>query len=58
MGKLDKYKYFIKFYNLINIMLEVKNVILGDVGYFNGGVDEKVVMLGGGVVFIVYGEFI
>lgn len=39
-------------------MLEVKDVILGDVGYFNSGVDENEVMLGGGVVFIVYGEFI
>lgn len=58
MGELDKYKYFIKFYNLINIRLEVKNVILGDVGYFNSGEDEIVVMLGGGVVFIVYSEFI
>lgn len=57
-GKLDKYKYLTKPYNSTNIMLEVKNVTLGDAGYFNGGADEKAATSGGGVVLIVYGESI
>lgn len=39
-------------------MLEVKNVTLGDAGYFNGGADTKAATSGGGVVLIVYGESI
>lgn len=54
----DKYKYLTKPYNSKNIMLEVKNVTLGDAGYFNGGEDTKAATSGGGVVLIVYGESI
>lgn len=54
----DKYKYLTKPYNSTNIMLEVKNVTLGDAGYFNGGADTKAATSGGGVVLIVYGESI
>lgn len=56
-GESDKYKYLTKPYNSTNIMLEVKDVTLGDAGYFNGG-DEKAATSGGGVVLIVYGESI
>lgn len=54
----DKYKYLTKPYNSTNIRLEVKDVTLGDAGYFNGGVDENAATSGGGVVLIVYGESI
>lgn len=57
-GESDKYKYLTKPYNSTNIMLEVKDVTLGDAGYFNGGGDEKAATSGGGVVLIVYGESI
>lgn len=57
-GESDKYKYLTKPYNSTNIMLEVKNVTLGDAGYFNGGADTKAATSGGGVVLIVYGESI
>ncbi|XP_052715016.1 uncharacterized protein LOC128188166 [Crassostrea angulata] len=53
-GESDKYKYLTKPYNSTNIMLEVKDVTLGDAGYFNGGADEKAATSGGGVVLIVY----
>ncbi|XP_052722312.1 hemicentin-1-like [Crassostrea angulata] len=36
------------------LKLEVKDVTLGDAGYFNGGVDENAATSGGGVVLIVY----
>lgn len=57
-GKSDKYKYLTKPYNSTNIKLEVKDVTLGDAGYFNGGADKKAATSGGGVVLIVYGESI
>lgn len=53
-----KYKYFMRFYNLINVMFEIKNVILDDVGYYSGGEMLDKVRLCGGVVFIVNGEFV
>lgn len=57
-GESDKYKYLTKPYNSTNIRLEVKNVTLGDAGYFNSGEDETAATSGGGVVLIVYSESI
>lgn len=57
-GKSDKYKYLTKPYYSTNITLEVKDVTLGDAGYFNSGADENEATSGGGVVLIVYGESI
>lgn len=52
-----KYNYLTKPYNSINITFEIKNVTLGDAGYYNGGPQEDDATSCGGVVLIVYGEY-
>lgn len=52
-----KYNYLTKPYNSINITFEIKNVTLGDAGYYNGGAQQDAATSCGGVVLIVYGEY-
>lgn len=52
-----KYNYLTKPYNSTNITFEIKNVTLGDAGYYNGGAQEDDATSCGGVVLIVYGEY-
>lgn len=53
-----KYEYLTKPYNSTNITFEIKNVTLGDAGYYNGGVQEDHATSCGGVVLIVYGKYL
>lgn len=52
-----KYNYLTKPYNSTNITFEIKNVTLGDAGYYNVGAQKDDATSCGGVVLIVYGEY-
>lgn len=57
-GPSQKYKYLTEPYNSTNITFEIENVTLGDAGYYNGGAQADAATACGGVVLIVYGEYI
>lgn len=51
-----RYNYLTKPYKSTNITFEIKNVTLGDAGYYHGGKQMDDATSCGGVVLIVYGE--
>lgn len=53
-----KYEYLTEPYNSTNITFEIKNVTLGDAGYYNGGAQKDDATSCGGVVLIVYGKYL
>lgn len=53
-----KYNYLTEPYNSTNITFEIKNVTLGDAGYYNGGAQKDHATSCGGVVLIVYGKYL
>lgn len=53
---MNKYRYIIRLYNFVNILFEIRYIIVDDVGYYVGGLIVDFVWLGGGVVLIVFGK--
>lgn len=53
---MSKYRYIIRLYNFVNILFEIRYIIVDDVGYYVGGLIVDFVWLGGGVVLIVFGK--
>lgn len=48
-----KYAYLTRPFNSTNIMFEIRDITLGDAGYYNGGISSDAAWSGGGVVLIV-----
>lgn len=53
-----KYVYIFRLFDFINIVFEIRDIMLEDVGYYNGGMFVDVVWVGGGVLLIVLGNLI
>lgn len=51
-----KYAYLTRPFNSTNIMFEIRDITLGDAGYYNGGISSDAAWSGGGVVLIVKGK--
>lgn len=51
-----KYTYLNRLFNSTNIMFEVRDITVGDAGYYNGGTCTGAAWSGGGVLLIVNGN--